>query len=62
MRCLSCDCLLFGHEITRKYKSTGEYIDLCDNCFSEISDFLEVIEKEQESDEFYAEKTENEYS
>jgi hypothetical protein len=33
MRCLSCDCNLSDFEATRKYES-GEYIDLCNRCFS----------------------------
>jgi hypothetical protein len=33
MRCLSCDCNLSDYEATRKYEN-GEYIDLCNRCFS----------------------------
>lgn len=38
MRCLSCNCQLNDHEATRKYASTGTFIDLCDRCFGYIED------------------------
>lgn len=41
MKCLSCDCILSDREATRKSLNTGEFIDLCNNCFSSIED--EVI-------------------
>jgi hypothetical protein len=34
MRCLSCDKVLFNSESVRKHAETGEFIDLCDYCFS----------------------------
>ena len=36
MRCLSCNKILSDREATRKYLSTAEFIDLCDNCISYI--------------------------
>lgn len=38
MRCLSCDKRLNGRESTRKYASSGTFIDLCDRCFSHVSE------------------------
>lgn len=32
MHCRACDELLTDKENSRKYSSTGEYIELCDNC------------------------------
>lgn len=34
MRCLSCDTVLTSSESTKKYDETGEYIDLCTDCFT----------------------------
>tara|TARA_R110000822_G_scaffold165573_1_gene306068 strand:+ start:399 stop:617 length:219 start_codon:yes stop_codon:yes gene_type:complete len=38
MRCISCNTLLTDYEITRKYKSTGAYIDLCVSCGAYIGE------------------------
>lgn len=44
MRCLSCDRKLTDYESTRKYASSGSFVDLCNRCFSEISDDVPDIE------------------
>jgi hypothetical protein len=36
MRCYSCDEALTDYETTRKSLATGEYINLCQSCFSTI--------------------------
>lgn len=43
MRCLSCDKNLNDKESTRKSIVTGEYLDLCDPCFSTISDEVQTV-------------------
>lgn len=43
MKCLSCDVILTPYEATRRYKSTGEPLDLCNSCFKPISDQVPVI-------------------
>ena len=45
MRCLSCDRILNDYESTRKSAVTGEYIDLCNHCYSTIKD--QVYSKER---------------
>ena len=35
MRCRSCDTLLNEREVKKKDKHTGEYFDLCSNCYGE---------------------------
>jgi hypothetical protein len=45
MRCLSCNCNLSDYESTRKNAFTGEYIDLCNRCFSSISNDMHTIER-----------------
>jgi hypothetical protein len=37
MRCLSCNKALGDFESTRKSVETGEYIDMCNNCFSHVA-------------------------
>lgn len=32
MRCRACDTILADHELRRKDKETGEFLDLCDKC------------------------------
>ena len=45
-RCYACDKELNDYEATRKSRTTGEYLDLCDYCFSEVSDiFIDVEER-----------------
>ena len=38
MRCLACDKRLNNRESTRKYASSGTFVDLCDRCFSYVSE------------------------
>jgi hypothetical protein len=38
MRCISCNDLLSDYETTRKYRSTGVYLDLCVSCGSYVSE------------------------
>lgn len=33
MRCKACDKNLTDFEATRKYSSTGEFVDLCNGCY-----------------------------
>jgi hypothetical protein len=50
MRCLSCNCQLNDHEATRKYASSGTFIDLCDHCFTDVEDEIAVIEGQPDND------------
>jgi len=40
MRCQCCDKNLNDYESTRKSVSTGEYLDMCNKCYSTVSDDL----------------------
>lgn len=44
MRCKACDTLLSDYEATRKSSVTGEFIDMCNTCYKEIKDDVQVIE------------------
>ena len=48
MRCLSCNRILSDREATRKYQSSGTFLDLCDQCYEPIKEEVKVTEKEQE--------------
>jgi protein-arginine kinase activator protein McsA len=43
MRCLSCNKNLTDFESTRKFASTGEFLDLCNRCYSDIQDDVDTI-------------------
>lgn len=45
MRCLACDRALTDFEATRKSAYTNQFIDLCNTCFSSISDEMQTIER-----------------
>jgi len=40
MRCCACDRLLNDFEATRKSKTTGDYLDLCNKCYGSIQEDL----------------------
>lgn len=50
MRCKACDALLKDHEMSRVGLFSGEFIDLCDNCYSTIADDI-LTEEELFSDD-----------
>ena len=55
-RCFSCDTKLTNFESVRKSKITNNYLDLCETCFTEISDIF--IEEEEKLDLKPKERTE----
>ena len=40
MRCYCCDRALSDFESTRKSVTTGEFLDMCNKCYSTIKDDL----------------------
>jgi hypothetical protein len=44
MRCLACNCQLTDKEATRKYASSGEFLDLCDHCYGDVEEDIPTIE------------------
>jgi hypothetical protein len=44
MRCLACNRQLNDHESTRKYASSGSFVDLCDHCFGTVEEDIPTIE------------------
>lgn len=43
MRCSCCNNVLTDFEATRKFKSTGDYADMCNTCVRELPDDIEFI-------------------
>lgn len=52
MRCLACNTQLNDREATRKYASSGTFIDLCNSCFAHVADDIADIESETIADDF----------
>lgn len=47
MRCRCCDVELSTFEATRKSKSTGEYLDMCNVCYASVAaDIPAIIRKD----------------
>lgn len=44
MRCLSCNKQLNDSEATRKYATTGEFLDLCDGCFRHVASEIPTVD------------------
>lgn len=51
MHCICCNEELTDLETSRKSKVTGQYLDTCDICFSEISDVFIDLEEQLEEQE-----------
>lgn len=61
MRCVCCNKNLSDRESTRKAVNSGEYLDMCDGCFSTVAEEFPYIEghgkgpsgmMEEEQDDF----------
>lgn len=61
MRCIACNKNLSDFESTRKYADSQQYVDLCNKCFSTISDSVTTVErldlKHLEEEDFDLEET-----
>lgn len=44
MRCIACNKQLTDYEATRKSVVTGEFLDMCNGCYKEIKEDVEVID------------------
>jgi hypothetical protein len=65
MRCLSCNTLLNSYESTRKSDRTGEFLDLCSDCFHTIDSSVRVQERldlKNASDDVYYKHQELDFS
>lgn len=44
MKCYACDHILTPQESTRKFKLSGEYTDMCNQCLKTIDDGIETVD------------------
>lgn len=44
MRCKACNKVLNNFELTRKCRESDEFVDLCNDCYTYVSDDLQVVE------------------
>ena len=51
MRCVCCDRILSKQESVRRFKGSGEFVDMCSPCLSTISDEVQVVEGQAADDE-----------
>ena len=53
MRCSCCNVILTTQESTRKFKVSGDYVDMCNKCLNTIDDDVQYTEgsHEEETDE-----------
>ena len=52
MRCIACDKNLSDFESTRKNETTGEYEDLCNECYSSIQNNIAESEEDTPTAEY----------
>ena len=50
MRCKACDKSLTDYESTRKSMTTGEFLDLCNDCYKHIKEDVYVIDNPDNMD------------
>ncbi len=46
MRCSCCNKILSDYESTRKFKKSGDYVDMCNECFRHIEEDVQVVERD----------------
>ena len=44
MKCSCCDVILTTAESVRKFKGSGNYVDMCNKCLATISDDVATVE------------------
>jgi hypothetical protein len=46
MRCYCCNAVLSDFEATRKSVQSGDFIDMCNSCFSHVKEDIDVVERQ----------------
>lgn len=44
MRCYSCNKILSSKESVRRFKESGDFVDLCNGCLATISDEVDTVD------------------
>jgi len=50
MRCNCCNVVLTPQESTRKFKVSGDYVDMCNKCFNTIEEDVEYVDSDVDDD------------
>ncbi len=45
MRCYCCNSLLSDFEATRRSATTGDFLDMCNDCYYTVKDDVDVYER-----------------
>ena len=45
MRCYACNKVLSSFEATRRSEATGDFLDLCNHCYSTIKSDVPALER-----------------
>lgn len=53
MKCSCCDVILTTQESVRKFRNSGEYVDMCNKCLSTISDDVQVVDGDADDEDDY---------
>jgi hypothetical protein len=53
MKCSCCDVILTTQESVRKFRNSGEYVDMCNKCLSTISDDVQVVDGDADDESDY---------
>jgi hypothetical protein len=53
MRCTACNVILTTSESVRRFKDSGEFVDLCNKCLSTISEDVTTVEGVASDEEEY---------
>ena len=61
MRCVACNKNLSDFESTRKSAETGEYLDMCNECFFYTEDDIATIDRDDLRSESYTTLESQEY-
>lgn len=46
MRCYCCNAVLSDFEATRKSAQSGDFLDMCNDCFHHVKDDMDVVERQ----------------
>lgn len=46
MRCYCCNAVLSDFEATRKSVQSGDFVDMCNGCFSYVKEDIDVVERQ----------------
>lgn len=53
MRCYCCNKILSNQEATRKFKTSGEFVDMCNKCLTTVDEDVQYTDGYCEEDDKY---------